>query len=911
MHPPYLNNGKSGKVSFYDVQDAFKTWADGKDINTIKGIKQYKRWEWFNAPRVYPSGLFPDPAHNYTEWQKYRVYLTSTTEKSIKNNPDWISVSPATIPPSPDELDIHGMGRINCITFHPTDTNTLWIGASQGGAWKTTDGGLSWICLTDNEPVLRVSDIAIDPVNPDIIYLATGDINFIAMNSVSLTYVSKFGVGILKSTDGGATWNPTGLSFEVTQLDQTLLRKIVINSANTSELIAGGSLGIFKSHDAGNTWTQVNNDMIIDMKINPLRDSTIYAASYFSDINNTQAKILKSVDFGSTWTELNSGVPYQNKVVRTELAIAPSDTGIVYALTCGINNGFYALYKTEDAGFTWDTVAARDTIINNPGAAHAPNMLGWTDGGYFEISFLPADEGGQGHYDLTIVVDPNDADRIYTGGVNMWGSYNGGQTWNFASMWQAYFGPSIHADQHYSVFHPLTGDLYQAHDGGIDKTSSISLGNIDTVLNCVNLITQEIYPDCYDLPTDWTNITHGLHITEYYRLAVCKTNPVIIVAGCQDNGTYMYNNGIWLNILGGDGMEAMIDYTNPEIIYATNYNGLLSKSTDGGQSFQSGLEEDITSSGETGDWITPFVMHPFNPDVIYAGFNNVWRSDNAGSSWTRISNFQSSLNIIALAVAGSDQNYIYAARLNDLYMTNNGGQTWHSVEIGLPVDVACITAIAVSESNPEELWVAFSGYQNGNKVYKSSDAGDNWTNISGDLPNYPVNCIVYQEATINGVSNALYIGTDIGVFYTNDSIQNLSGQWLYYSEGLPKVIINELEINYISQELFAATYGRGLWRANLYSPSDITGETAVNNRINLEITPNPNKGRFTITARTPGKTGIKVGVFSMSGDKVKSFIDETCGSYIKEVDIRALPPGSYLVRVEMENSIFTKLVIKM
>jgi hypothetical protein len=459
------------------------------------------------------------------------------------------------------------------------------------------------------------------------------------------------------------------------------------------------------------------------------------------------------------------------------------------------------------------------------------------------------------------------------------------------------------------VFHPVTGELYQAHDGGIDKSSNISLGNIDTVLNCINFITQEIDPDCYDLPTDWTNITDGLHITEFYRLAVCRTNPGIIVAGCQDNGTYMYNNGNWLNILGGDGMEAMIDYTNPDIIYATNYNGALSKSTDGGFTFQSGLEGDITNAGETGDWITPFVMHPFNPDVLFAGFNNIWRSDNGGSTWIPISNFQSSLNFIALAVAGSDQDYIYAARPNDIYMTKNGGQTWHSVEIGLPVDVASISAIAVSESNPEEVWVVFSGYQNGEKVYKSTNSGDDWINISGDLPNFPVNCIVFQEGTIYGVTNALYIGTDIGVFYTNDSIQNASGQWMYYSDGLPRVIVNELEINYISQQLYAATYGRGLWQANLYSPSDLSNiEQADNTGLELTITPNPNKGKFTISAKPKNKSVIKVELYTLSGNRVLSFSDKSGEMYKKEVDIRKLPAGTYLVRVEIERSHFTKRI---
>ncbi|MCX6256951.1 MAG: T9SS type A sorting domain-containing protein [Bacteroidia bacterium] len=911
MHPPYLTGSKSNPPNFYDIQNAFNTWAKGKVLSKTKGIKQYKRWEWFNGPRVFPSGNLPDPGVNWKEWDNYRAAHQEKSDKSMKGNPDWMSVSPATIPASNDQLNINGMGRINCIAFHPTDVNTLWIGASQGGVWKSSDGGLSWVCLTDEIPVLRVSDIAIDPNNPDIIYIATGDINYVSLNSVSTGSITCYGIGILKSTDGGINWNPTGLNFDLTQLNQTLIRKIIINKAHSNELIAGGCSGIYRSLDGGGTWTQVNQEMIIDMKVNPLRDSTIYAASYFSSQENTNAMVLKSTNFGNTWTELNSGIPHQNKVVRTELAVTPADTSVVYAFSSGVNNGFYALYRTSDGGMTWNTVAARDTVAN-PGASHAPNVLGWADGGYFNLTFLPPDEGGQGTYDLTIVADPNDANKIFTGGVNIWGSNDGGHTWNFASMWEAYFGPSVHADQHYSIYHPITGQLYQSHDGGIDKTANIQLGNIDTVLNCINFVTQQIDPNCYDLPTDWTNISNGLHITEFYRLALCKTDPDIIVAGCQDNGTYMYKNGSWLNILGGDGMEAMIDYTNADIIYATNYNGALSKSTNGGLTFTSGLETPITNAGETGDWVTPFVMHPFNPQVIYAGFNNVWKSTDGGSSWTKLSQFNTTLNIIALAVAGSNPDYIYFARQHTAYVSKDAGLTWQLISQGLPVTDATITYIAVSKNNPEVIWVTFSGFITGEKVYRSDDAGLTWQNISADLPNVPANCIVSQEATINGVSNAIYVGTDLGVFYTNDSVFNSATPWTYYSDGLPKVIVNELEINYVSQKLVAATYGRGLWEASLYSPSDLSGIEPINKlQTGISINPNPNNGIFTLKVNAKSFSQIKIDVFTLSGDKLQSYTENTKGSFSKEIDVHDLPSGVYLVKVSIDGSIFTQKITKL
>jgi len=243
-------------------------------------------------------------------------------------------------------------------------------------------------------------------------------------------------------------------------------------------------------------------------------------------------------------------------------------------------------------------------------------------------------------------------------------------------------------------------------------------------------------------------------------------------------------------------MEAFIDYSNPSTMYASIQYGGIRRSYDAGNSFTS-IENNIN---EDGGWVTPFCQDPVEPNTIYAGFRNVWKSINQGNNWSRISSFSGTLS--SLAISKSDPNYIYAGSNNRLYRTKTGGGPWTNI---LPSVPATCTYVAISDIDPEKIWITFSGFSDGNKVYQSDDAGDNWQNISGTLPNIPVNCIAHKSNSNNGI----YIGTDSGIFYKNDN----SLDWQPYSQGLPNVIVRELEIHEPSGTIKAATYGRGLWES--------------------------------------------------------------------------------------------------
>jgi photosystem II stability/assembly factor-like uncharacterized protein len=905
-------HNKNEVVGFATLNEAFESWSDGRDLSKMKGWRSFKRWSWFVEQRMYGNETTPNPMIHYNELQKF--IQNSHTKGNSKGT--WISLSPSSLPPSPDPMSIHGMGRINCIAFHPTDTFTYYVGASQGGVWKTTDGGSSWIPLTDHLPVMAVSDIAINPHNPDVIYLSTGDINYVGYNSIALGRATQFGMGLLKSTDGGITWDTTGLTYIPSQGQITLLRRVFINPSDTSQVVAAGVNGVFFSNDGGQTFAQTQSGVFIDFEQNPLKPQTLYVMGlFYPSIANSGARMYRSYDFGQNWDELTTSIPISGSVLRTEIAIAPSDTNYLYALSCGYSGGFHSFHRSVDAGQTWARVASRQAVDK------APNMLGWADGDYFGFALpgVAKDTTGQGTYDLTLIVHPNNKDIVYSGGVNFWGTVNGGlggdsSTWNVASMWLGYFGESVHADQHSMGYHPLTGELFISGDGGLYKTDSLKIGDLDQVLPCINLTTFEIIPGCYELPTDWTFLSHGVHNTEFYRLGLSRADKDMIAGGTQDNGTYLFKDGAWMNTYGGDGMEVMLHHTNRNIIYATNYNGMLSKSIDGGLTYTSGLETPITNTGETGDWVTPYVMDPWNPEILYTGFRNIWKSENGGTTWTKISNWGTQFNIRALAVAPSNPNYIYASRAGAIFRTKNGGTDWQSISSGLPLTQALITYIAVSFHDPAVAWVSLSGFQDGIKVFKTTDAGASWVNISHNLPNVPVNCIAHQagQNTQGDTLNGIYVGTDIGVFYTNDSLLQTTQQWIMYNNGLPSVIVSELEIQYEAQKIVAATYGRGIWESALYEETNIEGLGIDNQHTYqpvFQIYPNPASRQlfFNVSKTIPGD--ITASILNMQGKLILQKSFDCQEKFQGSIDINELPVGSYILKVKNGNTIFSSVFV--
>lgn len=754
----WMDMMKDPSVNFYEVQKEFnrslkrykrqmkkkvsQTGA-GELERKMPGFMQYKRWEWFTEPRVYPSG-----DRNVIS----KVMSDQWNQKGKPSNPsvlqagNWSLLGPVNTLPSGGA----GAGRVNCIAIHPTNPNILFVGAPAGGLWKSTDAGITWTTNTDNLASIGISDIAIDPLNPNNMYIATGDGDG----------NDNYSIGILKSTDGGNTWSTTGFSYTPSQGRQ--VNRLIIDPVDPNILFTGTNLGVYRSLDAGATWVRTFSvGGIMDIEFKPGNSQVIYASG---------TGFYRSLDGGNSFSTVTTVPGSGASASRIAIAVTPADSNYVYALAGrSSNHGFLGLYRSTDGG---------NSFVKQ---SSTPNVLGW--------SSIGDDTDGQAWYDLAFAASPTNKNEIFSGGVNIWRSINGGVSWSIKAHWTGTGAAYVHADIH-SLVYLNANTVYAGCDGGFFRTTNSG--------------------------TSWTDLSKGLQIAQMYRLGCAATDPNVVIQGWQDNGTNKWNAGTWNSIYGGDGMECFIDRTNANTMYAELYYGAFKRSFNGG-----GAWSDIVNGiNESGGWVTPWCQDPQNPQTLYAGFRNVWKSTDQGNSWAKISStFSGTLQ--ALAVAPSNPNYIYASS-SVLNRTTNGGATWTNIKPGLPP--GGISYIAVSGTNPDKLWVTYAGNNPTNKVFKTVNGGTTWTSMLYDLPNLPVNCIVVDtSSSLEGI----YIGTDLGVYYTDSTRTN----WVFFSNGLPNVIVNELEIQYSSGKLRAATYGRGLWETNLHDPSssapmaNFTGDT--------------------------------------------------------------------------------------
>mgnify|MGYP003321134842 FL=1 len=729
---PYVEMMNDPSVNFYDVVDAFNEYWEGKSVEKGRGWKQFKRWEAFMEPRVYPSGNRPAPQSLY---QGYLSGVQGSASASTGGLGNWSIVGPF------DGNFLNGIGRVNVIAFHPTQPNTLFAGAPAGGLWKSTDDGLTWSTNTDLLPNLGVSAILIDPTNPLVMYIGTGD------RDAGDTYL----LGVMKSTDGGLTWNPTGLSFNLTQSARIV--GMAMHKDSTHHLVAATRNGIVRSLNGGATWTTEAGGTFGCLVQVPGTNKLFAGTS-------SNGRIWMSTDFGDTWTMVTSGLPMN--AGRVELATTANDTNYVYALYGANNNGLYGVYRSTNGGTTW---------TQRHGAS--PNLLDWSTNG--------SGSGGQAWYDLAIAVSPLNKDIVLTGGVNVWRSNNGGSSFALSGHWYGGGGASfVHADHHWMTFKPGTSQVYAGCDGGVYKSANGGMNQ------------------------SWVARNQGLSITQYYKIGTTEADTLLTIAGSQDNGTHLNDNG-WDKVGGGDGMDCAISASDGNTMYRSIYYGDFDKSTNRGITFNAPFN--LPPAG-TGNWVTPFLASRINSNTLYAGFTKLWKSTNAGSSFTATSanNIQGSSNIDCIAEAVSNPNVLYVSIDERLFYSNDGGQTWTWITSNVGSSTV-ITGIAVDPTDENHVWISKSGYYAGTKVYETFNAGGAWYNRSGSLPNIPANCIAIQPNS-NGL---VYIGTDLGVYYRDASMSD----WVPFMKGLPNTIVNDIEILSNAGKIRVGTYGRGVWESPL------------------------------------------------------------------------------------------------
>jgi photosystem II stability/assembly factor-like uncharacterized protein len=615
--------------------------------------------------------------------------------------------------------------------------------------------------------VLAVSDIVIptDYATSNTIYIATGDKD----------HWDNRSVGVLKSTDGGTTWNVTGISYSLS--DGQMVNRLLLDPTDNQVIIAATSGGVYKTTDGGTNWNSLLSSVgFIDMEFKPGDFNTLYGSTQ-------SGTIYFSIDGGGIWTEaFNDANAY-----RIELAVSVNQPLWVYAVAVNSVSGLYGVYKSTNGGSTYSQVLDGATL----------NLLGWESSG--------SDSGGQGWYDLSLAVSPSDANTLLIGGVNTWRSVNGGTSWSIVNHWWGDGVPAAHADKH-CLSYRVDGDLFECNDGGIYFSN--------------------------DDGTTWTDKTNSMVISQMYKLGVSATVASEVITGLQDNGTKLLSGGVWSDVKGGDGMECLIDYSNVNIQYGTYVNGQISRTTN---HWSTSTEIQPVAAGD-GAWVTPYIIDPNDPQTLYAGYADVWKTTNRGDSWTKISTMNISSNIRSMAIASSNNQVIYVAAPSNIWKTTNGGTSWTEITGSLPVGSGSITNICIHENDANTLWITLGGF-NTNTVYQSTNGGTTWINISSGLPAIPAYCIV--QNTQSSSINQLYAGTELGVYFKNGA-----DNWVAFNTGLPNVQIGELEIYYAvnpqESKLKAATYGRGLWETAVhYSAVPMTYISGTTTQANVRtVAPN-------------------------------------------------------------------------
>ncbi len=591
-------------------------------------------------------------------------------------------------------------GRVTSLAPHPTDPNTAYLGSATGGVWKTTDGGTNWSPTFDGQQTISIGAVALDPATPSTVYAGTGEGD---------EFDSYLTSGLYKSTDSGATWTKIGgTTFDNCNFYDFAVRPGVggtlyaaaaaggrDHGAGLPNTCSGARGGIYRSTDGGLTWTLVLHSAarFTDISVDPTTTTKVFAAAWGGGV-------FRSADAGATWSDV--GLPAY--AGRAAVAVAPTDTNRVYAVTTNGSYNTQGIYTSADGGVSWAAQPLPTTLCDIGGITGA----------------------GQCWYDLTLTVDSADSSVFYAGGPYLHKFTSNGAA--NARIGQSGGGATIHVDFHALQFGAGSG-LWVGSDGGAYRST--------------------------DAGGTFSNLNNDLEISQFIGIAGRGGPTGPIIGGTQDNGSLLYNGSVgWPMVRGGDGGYSAADSVNANLLYSTYQNGYLARSTDGGTTWS-----DVGSFCGTGClFYSPIVAHPSVTNVLYAGTNTLRRSTNSGTNWLDLgAAFPTPISAIGVATSNIDAVYA-GTRTGAIRRTADAGVTWTN-GIGLPARF--VTDIKVNPSNPLEAWATVSGFGTGH-VWHTTD-GVNWANTSGNLPDAPVNAL-----EVNWSTGVIYLGTDVGVLRSVD-----------------------------------------------------------------------------------------------------------------------------------------------
>lgn len=651
-------------------------------------------------------------------------------------------------------------GRVTAIAIDPAAPDTIYLGTAQGGVWKSVDAGASWKPLTDNEISMAIGALAIDPSNSQVIYAGTGEGNF--------SQDSYYGLGVLKSANGGATWTLQG----DTVFTGVRFSRIVVTPGTPNRIFAATGAGLYRSTDGGATWTKLTSGLpaagqCTDVVVDPATPATVYAAFW-------QQGIFKSTNGGAatpSFTQLTTGLP--SGFTRIALAISPSSPQTLFALMANNDTTSpppgppfrYAidkLYVTTNGGSNWSAVAL-------PGGAGTGI-------------------GGQGFYNLHIAVDPTSPDIIYLGGIELHKGVRSGGTWTITKI-----GANIHPDHHFVAVHPANHlTLYAGNDGGVYRST--------------------------DGGATWDDsINKGLVITQYEFIDDHPTVDAVVLGGTQDNGTEQYRNSpVFYHADDGDGGFAIINDGNPTNAISTYYGPSPKLSTQAGKfGTWTGVWTGITGANNL--FYPPVVACGTDPNRLAVGTDriNLDNTQGAGGWPTKVT--LPGITAAVSAISYVDANLLYVGTASgQVYRVT--GPAWVATLISqAPLPGRFIWDVSPVPGSPNTVIAVMSGFGGGHVwrgVVPASGAAA-WTDISGTgggrLPDIPVNAMVIDPVA----ATTIYIGTDVGVFRTT----NGGTTWTPFSDGLPNCAVFDMRLFQPGRLLRVALHGRGLWEKQLDVPS--------------------------------------------------------------------------------------------
>jgi hypothetical protein len=726
---PWLKNNeraKQGNLSIEELKQSFESyWLTHDKSKKGSGYKPFMRWEYHWQNKVDDNGNQITPEQMWAAFNQKKIAQTNKNAQSLPVS-DWQPVGPFS------HLNTgswsSGQGRVNIVHVDPSNPNTIYIGTPAGGIWKSNNGGSTWAALSDNLPQIGVSGIAIDYSNSNTIYIATGD------KDSSDTY----SIGVMKSVDGGLTWNTTGLTFTNTS---TLAGDILIHPTNNQILWCATSVGLYRSTNAGTSWTVVQSGNFSQgsIRLKPNDPSTVYAVS-----NN---RFFKSTNTGSTFSVITSGLPFTSG--RLLLDVTAANSNYIYILSSTSSSAFQGLYKSTNGGTSWTNVSGTSTNI-------------------FEST--------QSWYDLALAVSNTNENEIYTGCLNVWKSSNGGTSFSKINNWSSPNSASYtHADIHYLGFHG--GKLYCGSDGGVYVSDN---GGIV-----------------------FTDKTAGAQISQFYKVAVSKQTSANIVGGLQDNGGHAFSNGVWKNYYGADGMDAAISPVNQNLYYGFIQSGSsMYISSNAGNSLGSSVS---SPAGVNGNWVTPLMINsvgevfsgfnglyklngsswvqqntsslgsgnmeliaidPSNDNIMYVtNGSSLYKSTNKGINFTL--SYSAPGTITAIDVHSTNGDFIYlttsltSGTFGQAFKSTNGGSTFTNFSTGLP-NIGKNTIVHQGRNTDNPLYLGTSL-----GVYYIDDTMTAWEPFDTNLPNVSV-----TDLEINLEDNKLIAATyGRGIWQTNIPVQ--------------------------------------------------------------------------------------------------------------------------------------------